>query len=128
MLHRAILGSIERFIGILIENYKGKFPFWLAPEQIRLLPLTDKHADYAYELKKALCEAGFTATVDESEDKLGGKIKNARLARACYIGIIGDKELEDRTLTIRKADGNENITMKSDDLISYFTDIKDKKI
>lgn len=128
MLHRAILGSIERFIGILIENYKGKFPFWLAPEQIRLLPLTDKHADYAYELKKALCEAGFTATVDESEDKLGGKIKNARLARACYIGIIGDKELEDRTLTIRKADGNENTTLKSDDLIPYFTDIKDKKI
>lgn len=128
MLHRAILGSIERFIGILIENYKGKFPFWLAPEQIRILPLNEKHLDYAYEIKNALCAADFTATVDESEDKLGGKIKNARLARACYIGIIGDKELEDRTLTIRKADGNENITMKSDDLISYFTDIKDKKI
>ena len=128
MLHRAILGSVERFIGILIENYKGKFPFWLAPEQIRILPLSEKHCDYAYQLKKQLCDAGFTATVDESEDKLGGKIKNARLARACYIGIIGDKELEDKTLTVRKADSNENITIKSDDLISYFTDIKDKKI
>ena len=128
MLHRAILGSIERFIGILIENYKGKFPFWLAPEQIRILPLNEKHLDYAYEIKNALCEADFTATVDESEDKLGGKIKNARLARVYYIGIIGDKELEDRTLTIRTADGNDNITIKFDDLIPYLTDIKDKKI
>ena len=128
MLHRAILGSIERFIGILIENYKGKFPFWLAPEQIRILPLNEKHLDYAYEIKNALCAADFTATVDESEDKLGGKIKNARLARVYYIGIIGDKELEDRTLTIRKADGNDNITIKFDDLIPYLTDIKDKKI
>ncbi|MBR6201166.1 MAG: threonine--tRNA ligase [Spirochaetales bacterium] len=128
MLHRACLGSIERFIGILIENYKGKFPFWLAPEQVRLLPLNEKHLDYAYEIKKSLCAAGFDVTVDESEEKLGGKIKNARLARVYYIGIIGDKELEDRTLTIRKADGNDNITIKFDDLIPYLTDIKDKKI
>ena len=128
MLHRAILGSIERFIGILIENYKGKFPFWLAPEQIRILPLSDKHADYAYEIKKALCAADFTANVDDSEEKLGGKIKNARLARVYYVGIIGDKEFDNRTLTIRKADGNENIELKFDDLIPYFTDIKDKKI
>ena len=128
MLHRAILGSIERFIGILIENYKGKLPFWLAPKQIRLLPLSEKHFNYANEIKNLLQNSDFMVNIDYSQDKLGGMIKTARLERVYFIGIIGDKELEEKTLTIRKSSGEQNIEVKFDDLIKYFEDIKNKKI
>jgi threonyl-tRNA synthetase len=127
MLHRAILGSCERFIGILIEHYKGKFPFWLAPEQIRLLPLSENHFAFADEIKNMLQKQNITITVDKSLDKLGGKIKNARLERVCYLGVIGDKEVQNRTMTVRKADGEDNIEVSFDNLVNFFVDIRDKK-
>lgn len=127
MLHRAILGSCERFIGILIEHYKGKFPFWLAPEQIRLLPLSENHFAFADEIKNVLQKHNITVTIDKSQDKLGGKIKTARLERACYLGVIGDKEVQNRTMTIRKADGEDNIEVSFDNLVNFFVDIRDKK-
>ncbi|MBP7553654.1 MAG: threonine--tRNA ligase [Spirochaetes bacterium] len=127
MLHRAILGSCERFIGILIEHYKGKFPFWLAPEQIRLLPLSENHFAFADEIKNVLQKHNITITIDKSLDKLGGKIKTARLERACYLGVIGDKEVQNRTMTIRKADGEDNIEVSFDNLVNFFVDIRDKK-
>lgn len=127
MLHRAILGSCERFIGILIENYKGKFPFWLAPEQIRLLPLSENHFEFADEIKSLLQKNNMTVTIDKSQDKLGGKIKTARLERACYLGVIGDKEVQNRTMTIRKADGEDNVEVSFDNIVNFFVDIRDKK-
>lgn len=127
MLHRAILGSCERFIGILIEHYKGKFPFWLAPEQIRLLPLSENHFAFADEIKNVLQKQNITITIDKSLDKLGGKIKTARLERVCYLGIIGDKEVQNRTMTVRKADGEDNNEVSYDNLVNFFVDIRDKK-
>ena len=128
MLHRAILGSIERFIGILIENFKGKFPFWLAPEQIRLLPISKNHVEYAKEIKNLLQNFNFRVKIDETEDKLGGKIKQARLDRVCYLGIIGDNELSKKTLTVRKADKEENKEVALDELSEFFNEIKNSKI
>ena len=111
----------------MIEHYKGKFPFWLAPEQIRLLPLSENHFAFADEIKNVLQKHNITITIDKSLDKLGGKIKTARLERACYLGVIGDKEVQNRTMTIRKADGEDNIEVSFDNLVNFFVDIRDKK-
>jgi threonyl-tRNA synthetase len=127
MLHRAILGSIERFIGILIENYKGKFPFWIAPEQIRLLPISANHIEYAKEIKNMLQKFNFRVKIDNSEDKLGSKIKQARLERVSYLGIIGDSEASKKSLTIRKADKEENVEVNFDKIIDFFEEIKNSK-
>ncbi len=127
MLHRAILGSIERFIGIIVEHFKGKFPFWLAPEQIRILPISKNHVEYAKNVKKMLQNFNFRVNIDESEDKLGGKIKQARLDRVYFVIIIGDNELEKQTLTLRKADKEENVSLTPDNIVSYLDDIKNSK-
>jgi len=123
MLHRAVLGSIERFIGILVEHYKGKFPFWLAPEQIRILPIAEIHNEYANNVKKFLQNFGFRVNIDESNEKLGAKIKQARMDRVHTIGIIGDNELNNKLLTIRKADSDENKTLKLDEIVDFFIDM-----
>jgi len=124
MLHRAILGSIERFIGIIIENYKGKFPLWLAPEQIRVLTVNDDiHGEYANIVKEKLIAANFRVSVDNSDEKLGGKIKTARLERVPYIIIIGDNERDNRSVTLRRSDDQENTTVGLDESINYFNDI-----
>ncbi len=123
MLHRAILGSIERFIGILIEHYKGKFPFWLAPEQLRILPIAAAHLEYANSVKNFLQNFGFRVTIDESSEKLGAKIKQARLDRVHTIAIIGDSEMNSKLVTVRKADMEENRTLKLDELVDFFIDL-----
>jgi threonyl-tRNA synthetase len=127
MLHRAILGSIERFIGILIEHYKGKFPFWLAPEQIRILPIAEIHTEYANNVKNFLQNFGFRVNIDQSNEKLGTKIKQARIDRVHSIGIIGDNELHNRLLTIRKADKEENKTLKLDEVADFFIDMNNNR-
>jgi threonyl-tRNA synthetase len=127
MLHRAILGSIERFIGILIENYSGKFPFWLSPEQVRVLPIAETHFDYAFEVKNGLQKSGFRVSIDDSNETLGGKIKQARLERVSHLLIIGDKECADRVVTVRKADKNENSEFPLTDLHDFFRHLSDSK-
>lgn len=127
MLHRAILGSIERFIGILIEHYKGKFPFWLAPEQIRLLPISEKQFEFSEKIKKMLQNFNFRVKIDKSDDKLGTKIKNARVERVYFLGIIGDKEVENNFITLRKADKEENTNVKIDELVNFLNEIKKTK-
>ncbi|HOJ62837.1 MAG TPA: threonine--tRNA ligase [Spirochaetota bacterium] len=127
MLHRAILGSIERFIGILIEHYKGKFPLWLAPEQIRILPISEKNFEFSEKIKKMLQDFGFRVKIDKSEDKLGAKIKNARLNRVYFVGIIGDKEMESNSISIRKADKEENTIININDLVNFLNEIKKSK-
>lgn len=94
MIHRVVFGSIERFIGILIEHFAGAFPLWLAPEQVRILPIADRHHDRAFELKKQLEAAGLRVTVDDRSEKIGYKIREARLQRLPYWLIVGDKEVE----------------------------------
>ncbi|MBN1268525.1 MAG: threonine--tRNA ligase [Kiritimatiellae bacterium] len=107
MVHRALLGSIERFFGILIEHYAGAFPLWLAPEQVRALPLTDHQIEAAQGIAARLREAGFRAGVDTRSDKIGAKIRQAQIEKIPYMLIIGPKEVEAGTVALRsRADGD----------------------
>ncbi len=107
MLHRVILGSIERFIGILIEHYAGAFPTWLAPVQAVVMPITDKHADFAKEVTALLRENGVRAELDGRNEKLGYKIREARMERIPYSLVIGDQEVEARAVSPRLRTGEE---------------------
>lgn len=109
MIHRVCFGSIERFIGILIEHYAGKFPFWLAPVQVKILPISEKFTAYADHVKAALTSAGFRTEVDERSEKIGYKIREARNERVPYIVVVGEKEEEEDTVSIRKRDTNDDM-------------------
>ena len=118
MLHRAVLGSVERFFGVLVEHVGGAFPTWLSPEQISLLTVSQKFNDYAAEVQALLQAAGIRVISDLSGDKLGAKIRQARLMRIPYLGVIGQKEVETRGVALRMRDGNEDLGFISlDDLI-----------
>ena len=107
MIHRALMGSYERFIGILIEHYAGVFPFWLAPIQIAVLPVADRHLDYAKEVAACLAEAGLRADIDERTESVGRKIRDAELSKAPVMLIVGDREAEGRSVSVReRADGD----------------------
>ena len=101
MIHRVVFGSIERFIGILIEHYAGKFPVWLAPVQVKILPVSDKSMDYAKQVEDALKAAGLRAETDMRNEKIGYKIREAQLEKLPYMLIIGDKEKEEGTVAVR---------------------------
>jgi threonyl-tRNA synthetase len=102
MIHRAILGSFERFMMILIEHFAGAFPLWLAPEQVRVLPISEKFADYAGQIKDQLKQAGIRVSLDDSNESLGKRIRNSELYKIPYTVIVGEKEQESGTLAVRK--------------------------
>jgi threonyl-tRNA synthetase len=102
MIHRALLGSFERFIGILIEHYAGEFPLWLAPVQALILPIADRHAEYARWVASELEEAGLRAQVDERTESVGKKIREGELRKAPYMLVVGDKEAEARQVSVRR--------------------------
>ncbi|MEI6663906.1 MAG: threonine--tRNA ligase [Actinomycetes bacterium] len=107
MIHRALMGSYERFIGILIEHYAGVFPFWLAPIQIAVLPVADRHLDYAKEVAACLAESGLRADIDERTESVGRKIRDAEISKAPVMLIVGDREAEGRSVSVReRADGD----------------------
>ena len=122
MLHRVVYGSIERFIGILIENYAGAFPTWLAPVQVRILPITDKHADYAYELKKKMFDLGLRVEVDDRNEKTGYKIRESQVKKTPYTLVVGDQEMADGTAAVRKRGVKDSQTMSVDDFIKLVQD------
>jgi threonyl-tRNA synthetase len=101
MIHRAPLGSIERFCGALIEHFAGNFPIWLAPEQVRILPISDKHIDYARQIQDLLVKANIRSTVDEGSDKIGAKIRLARLEKVPYMLVLGAREQESGEVAVR---------------------------
>ncbi|VAX03776.1 Threonyl-tRNA synthetase [hydrothermal vent metagenome] len=117
MLHRAILGSLERFIGILIEEYAGAFPVWLAPVQTVVMPITDKHAEYAQEVEKGLRNQGFRAISDLRNEKIGFKIREHTLQKIPYQLIVGDKEVENHTVAVRTRRGKDLGSMSLDRFI-----------
>lgn len=104
MIHRTILGSMERFMGILIEHFAGKFPVWIAPVQATILPISDKFNDYAYEVSKTLEEKGIRVEVDARAEKVGFKIREAQLQKVPYMLVVGEKEVEERLVSVRKRD------------------------
>ncbi|MCA9620700.1 MAG: threonine--tRNA ligase, partial [Myxococcales bacterium] len=109
MLHRAILGSLERFMALYIEHTGGNFPVWLAPEQVTVVTVSEKQNAYAQEVVDYLSERGLRAVADLSADKLGAKIRAARLLRVPYIAVVGDKEVEERKVSPRSRDLNKNL-------------------
>ncbi|MCW1912474.1 threonine--tRNA ligase [Luteolibacter sp. GHJ8] len=121
MIHRAPFGSLERFTGLLIEHFEGKFPTWLSPEQVRVLPISDKFLDAAEDVATKLAEAGVRVTVDRSSDKVGAKIRNTRLERVPYMLVLGAKEVEEGTVSIRHRD-REDLGAKPID--EFVTEIK----
>ena len=118
MIHRVIFGSIERFIGILTEHFAGKFPLWLAPVQLRLLTVTEKHNEYAKELEALFKENGLRVEHDGRNEKIGYKIREARNQRTPYILVIGEREIEARTVTVRSSKEGELGEMSPDELIA----------
>ena len=128
MVHRAAFGSIERFIGILIEHYSGKFPVWLSPVQVRLLPITDRNNEYTDKVESALKAAGVRCESDKRQEKTGFKVREAQLERIPYMLVIGDKEQAENTVSVRRRDGGEMTTMAFDDFVAMITkEIKDRK-
>jgi threonyl-tRNA synthetase len=101
MVHRAILGSIERFFGILVEHFAGNFPAWLAPVQAKILPVSDKVMEYAESVHRSLLEAGMRAELDRRPEKVGAKIRDAELEKIPYMLVVGPREAEAGTVSLR---------------------------
>ena len=118
MIHRAIFGSIERFIGILIEHFAGKFPLWLAPTQVKILPITDRTLAYAEEVAAKLADNGIRCEVDKRNEKIGYKIREAKMDKVPYVLVVGDKEFEERTVNVNKRGDEEKTTVALDEFIA----------
>ncbi len=118
MIHRVVYGSIERFIGILIENYAGAFPTWLAPVQVKILPISDKYMDYAYEIKHKMFDLGIRVEVDDRNEKIGYKIREAQVKKVPYSIIVGENELENKNISVRKRREKDTVSMDTDTFIA----------
>jgi threonyl-tRNA synthetase len=117
MIHRAILGSLERFIGIIIEHFAGAFPLWLAPVQAKVLPLSEKFLDYAAVVEQKLKAAGLRAETDASNEKLGAKIRDAQLKKMPYMLVVGEKEAQAGTVAVRKRTGGDQPVMTVEEFV-----------
>jgi len=117
MIHRAIYGSFERFFGILLEHYKGRLPFWLAPIQAKVLTITDKQKDYAHTILNTLKQNGIRVEMDETSDPIAGKIKTAQLEEIPWMLVVGDKEMANNTITLRYLDGKQEFGLTMDQLL-----------
>ena len=128
MVHRAILGSYERFMVLLIEHFAGAFPVWLAPVQVKLLPIVDKHHEYVNEIKNKLVKKGFRVEVDLRDEKIGYKIREAQLEKIPYMFVIGDKELENRKVSVRARKEGDLGSVPLENIINKLTiEVEEKK-
>ncbi|MCH7541604.1 hypothetical protein IH981_02405 [Patescibacteria group bacterium] len=115
MIHRAILGSFERFIGILTEHYQGAFPVWLSPIQIKIIPIADRHADYGDKLNQVLLDNNVRSEVDNRSETMQAKIRDAEMQKIPYMLIVGDKERVQKKVSVRSlADGDEGVFILED--------------
>ena len=127
MIHRACFGSMERFIGILTEHYAGAFPTWMAPVQVKILPISEKHVEYAKELAKQMHRDYVRVEVDERSEKIGYKIRQAQMAKVPYMLVVGDKEVEEGTVNVRKHGGDELGSVPFEEFFnSIKTEIKER--
>ena len=122
MIHRVVLGSIERFIGVITEHFGGAFPAWLTPVQVKVLPVTDRAAEYADGIAKALDDAGFRVEVDHRSEKLGYKIREAQTMKIPYMVVVGDKDMENHTVSIRHRTGEDLGAMSLDAFAALLKD------
>ena len=127
MIHRVAFGSIERFIGILIEHFAGAFPVWLSPVQVQIIPISEKHFDYALKLKEIMDNNHIRSEVDLRNEKLGYKIREAQLKKTPYMLVVGDKEAQDGTVSVRsRKDGDLGISKTEDFVAKVVEEIKTK--
>ena len=119
MLHRALFGSLERFIGIIIENYAGKLPFWLSPSQIVVLPIAEEHNDYAKKIFKDMFKEGIKCEVDLRNQKINYKIREHSLAKTPMILVCGKKEASENTVSVRTLGSEKQETFKRDEIIKH---------
>jgi len=128
MIHRALLGSLERFIGVLVEHYGGKFPVWLAPVQVMLINVSDEEADAVEKLRLRMIELGLRPEIDRRDETMGYRVRDAIAQKVPYIGVIGKKEVAENKVSVRKLGENKSETMNVDDLIKLITeDVRNKK-
>jgi len=129
MVHRAIFGSFERFLGILTEHFAGVFPLWLAPVQVKLMSIVEKHNEYANKVRDMLEEQGIRVELDDRNEKIGYKIREAQLQKVPYMLILGDKEVEENKVGVRERKAGDLGQMSIDDFMSRIKDeIESKKI
>ncbi|HBQ44435.1 MAG TPA: threonine--tRNA ligase, partial [Thiomicrospira sp.] len=121
MIHRAILGSLERFVGILVEHYEGKFPTWLAPTQIVIASIAGSHSQYVQEFTKKLKKHGFRVELDLRNEKVGFKIREHTLQRVPYILVVGDQEVADNTVNVRARGGKNLGSLNIESLIELLS-------
>ncbi len=122
MLHRALFGSLERFIGILIENYSGKFPFWLSPAQVVVCPIVEENNEYVKKLFEDLFKEGIKCEMDLRNEKINYKVREHSLAKVPFIIVCGKKEVAENTVTVRKLGSNKQEVLKREDLIKNMLD------
>ena len=127
MIHRVVLGSIERFIGIITEQFAGAFPAWLAPVQVKMLTITDRANDYANEIAKKLDDAGYRVETDERNEKIGKKIREAQLAKIPYMLVVGDRDIENKTVSVRSRAGEDMGAMSLDAFMTMLKEEVDTK-
>ncbi len=127
MLHRVVLGSIERFIGVITEHFAGAFPAWLAPVQVKVLPVTDRALDYAKELSDALDGQGFRVEVDDRNEKIGKKIREATLEKVPYMIVVGDRDMENKTVSVRTRAGEDLGAMSLEEFSTKLKEVVDSK-
>ena len=129
IIHRTSIGCYERTLALLIEKYAGAFPMWLAPTQVKILPIADRHLDYAYDIKRILEEKGMRVELDDRNEKIGYKIREARLNKVPYMLIIGDSEVENGEVSVRRRgeDGDMG-AMSTADFVNLAVEEIEKKI
>ena len=126
MIHRVVFGSIERFIGVITEHFAGAFPLWLAPVQVKIMPITDRSGERCRELEKILDEHGFRVETDMRNEKIGYKIREAQMQKIPYMLIIGDKEVENGSVAVRTRT-SEQMNMSLEDFLKKITEERDTK-
>ena len=127
VIHRAISGSLERFMGVMIEHFGGAFPLWLAPVQMQIVPVAEKFNDYAFDLKKRFSQQDLRASVDDSSDSFSKKIRNAEMMKVPYILIVGEKEEAASSVSVREFRSKKQYEKSMSDFISQVTSEKKER-
>jgi threonyl-tRNA synthetase len=128
IIHRAPLGTHERFIGFLLEHYAGKFPVWLAPLQVKILPISDKFMDYAKDVLQRLKKADIRAEIDDRQEKIGRKIRDTEMMKVPYMLVVGEKEMNENKVSIRRqGKGDMGAKFLEEFLLEVVTEIKERK-
>src|SRR6185312_3043356 len=127
VLHRAVTGTTERFLGLLIEHFAGAFPVWLAPVQARVIPIADRHNEYAAEVQRQLIEAGIRCEIDDASDRMQAKIRRGQVEHIPYMLVVGDKEAENRSVAVRLRTNENRGALSLDEFIPLVRAVSDTK-